>query len=51
MIAPVFMPPLPVLFGRTLFIAIVLLLAFTAAGQWRHAAAAALGGAVGWRSG
>ncbi len=36
MIAPVFMPPLPVLFGRTLFIAIVLLLAYTAAGQWRH---------------
>jgi signal transduction histidine kinase len=36
-IAPVFHPPLPVLFGRTLFIAIVLLLAFTAAGQWRRA--------------
>jgi signal transduction histidine kinase len=35
MIAPIFMPPLPVLFGRTLFIAIVLLLAYTAAGQWR----------------
>jgi signal transduction histidine kinase len=36
MIAPVFMPPLPVLFGRNLFIAIVLLLAYTAAGQWRN---------------
>jgi signal transduction histidine kinase len=36
-IAPTFRPPLPVLFGRTLFIAIVLLLAFTAAGQWRSA--------------
>jgi len=35
MIAPIFVPPLPVLFGRTLFIAIVLLLAYTAAGQWR----------------
>ena len=37
MIAPVFMPPWPILLGRTLFIAIVLLLAFTAAGQWRNA--------------
>jgi signal transduction histidine kinase len=37
MIAPIFRPPLPVLFGRTLFIAIVVLLAFTAAGQWRRA--------------
>jgi hypothetical protein len=37
MISPIFVPPLPVLFGRTLFIAIVLLLAFTAAGQWHHA--------------
>ncbi len=37
MIAPTFRPPLPVLFGRTLFVAIVLLLAFTAAGQWRRA--------------
>ncbi len=36
MISPVFMPPLPVLFGRTLFIAIALLLAYTAAGQWRN---------------
>jgi signal transduction histidine kinase len=37
MISPIFVPPLPVLFGRTLFVAIVLLLAFTAAGQWRRA--------------
>lgn len=37
-ISPVFMPPLPLLFGRTLFIAIVLLLAFAAAGQWHNAA-------------
>jgi signal transduction histidine kinase len=37
MIAPIFQPPLPVLFGRTLFIAIVLLLAFAAAGQWHSA--------------
>lgn len=35
--APVFVPPWPVLLGRTLFVAIVLLLAFTAAGQWRRA--------------
>ena len=38
MIAPIFVPPWPVLLGRTLFVAIVLLLAFTAAGQWRQAA-------------
>jgi signal transduction histidine kinase len=37
--SPIFHPPLPVLFGRTLFIAIVLLLAYTAAGQWRQALA------------
>lgn len=37
MIAPVFVPPWPILLGRTLFIAIVLLLAFAAAGQWRNA--------------
>jgi signal transduction histidine kinase len=37
LIAPVFHPPVLVLFGRTLFIAIVLLMAFTAAGQWRGA--------------
>jgi len=36
LISPIFKPPLPVLFGRTLFIAIVLLLAYTAAGQWRQ---------------
>ena len=36
MIAPIFKPPLSVLFGRTLFIAMVLLAAYTAAGQWRH---------------
>ncbi len=35
MIAPIFKPPLPVLFGRTLFVAIAILLAHTAAGQWR----------------
>jgi signal transduction histidine kinase len=35
-IAPIFVPPLPVLIGRTLFISIVLLLAYTAAGQWRQ---------------
>ena len=31
---PIFITPLPVLLGRTLFIAMVLLVAFTAAGQW-----------------
>ena len=36
-ISPVFLPPLPVLFGRTLFVAMVLLLAFAAAGQWHNA--------------
>ena len=36
MLAPLFLPPWPILLGRTLFIAIVLLLAFTAAGQWRN---------------
>jgi signal transduction histidine kinase len=35
MIAPSFVPPLPILFGRTLFIALVVLLAYTAAAQWR----------------
>ncbi|MDH5331874.1 MAG: histidine kinase [Aquincola sp.] len=34
-LSPTFIPPWPVLFGRTLFIAIVCLLAYTAAGQWR----------------
>jgi hypothetical protein len=33
---PTFQPPFPVLLGRTLFIAMVSLLAFTAAGQWRQ---------------
>jgi signal transduction histidine kinase len=32
----IFVPPFPVLLGRTLFISMVLLLAFTAAGQWRQ---------------
>jgi signal transduction histidine kinase len=32
---PIFRPPFLVLLGRTLFVAIVLLLAFTAARQWR----------------
>ena len=36
MIAPIFKPPLPVLFGRTMFVAIAILLAHTAAGQWRN---------------
>ncbi len=31
-----FVTPLPVLIGRTMFLAVVLLLAFTAAGQWRQ---------------
>jgi hypothetical protein len=31
---PIFVPPFPVLLGRTLFVAMVLLVAFTAAGQW-----------------
>ena len=35
-IAPIFEPPLPILFGRTLFVAIVMLLAYAAAGQWRR---------------
>jgi signal transduction histidine kinase len=35
LLSPTFKPPLPVLFGRTLFVAIVCLLAYTAAGQWR----------------
>ena len=34
-IAPIYRPPLPILFGRTLFIAVVCLVAYTAAGQWR----------------
>src|SRR5262245_50380651 len=35
-LSPHFAPPFPVLLGRTLFISMVLLLAFTAAGQWRQ---------------
>ena len=35
-ISPTFIPPLPVLLGRTLFVAIMVLLAFTAAGQWQR---------------
>jgi anti-sigma regulatory factor (Ser/Thr protein kinase) len=31
---PIFITPLPVLLGRTLFLAMVLLVVFTAAGQW-----------------
>jgi signal transduction histidine kinase len=38
MLSPIFNPPLPVVFGRTLFVAIVILLAYTAAGQWRQTA-------------
>jgi signal transduction histidine kinase len=34
--SPIFVSPLPVLLGRTLFVAVVLLLAYTAAGQWRQ---------------
>jgi signal transduction histidine kinase len=35
-ISPIFQPPLPVLLGRTLFIALVVLLSYTAAGQWHQ---------------
>jgi len=31
---PIFAPPFPVVLGRTLFVALILLLAFTAAGNW-----------------
>jgi signal transduction histidine kinase len=34
---PIFAPPFTVLLGRTLFIALVLLVAFAAAGQWQQA--------------
>lgn len=37
LLSPVFVTPWPVVFGRTLFVAVVLLLAFTVAGQWRGA--------------
>jgi signal transduction histidine kinase len=39
LMSPIFLPPLPVLFGRTLFVAVVLLLAYTAAGQWQQSLA------------
>ena len=35
LLSPIFAPLLTVVFGRTLFVAIVVLLAYTAAGQWR----------------
>jgi signal transduction histidine kinase len=35
-ISPIFKPPLPVVLGRTLFVAIACLLAYTAVGQWRQ---------------
>jgi Histidine kinase len=36
MLSPIFRPSLPVVFGRTLFVAVVVLLAYTAARQWRR---------------
>ena len=33
---PIFKPPFTVVFGRTVFVALLLLLAFTAAGHWRQ---------------
>ncbi len=39
LLSPIFAPSLPVVFGRTLFVAIVVLLAYTAAGQWRSTSA------------
>jgi signal transduction histidine kinase len=36
MLSPIFRPSLPVVFGRTLFVAVVVLLAYTAARQWRN---------------
>jgi hypothetical protein len=35
LLAPTFQPSWAVVFGRTLFVAVVVLLAYTAAGQWR----------------
>jgi signal transduction histidine kinase len=35
LLSPLFAPSLPVVFGRTLFVAMAILLAYTAAGQWR----------------
>jgi two-component sensor histidine kinase len=37
LLSPIFKPSLWVVFGRTLFVAVVLLMAYTAAGQWRRA--------------
>jgi signal transduction histidine kinase len=36
LLSPIFKPSLWVVFGRTLFVAVVVLLAYTAAGQWRR---------------
>jgi signal transduction histidine kinase len=36
LLSPLFEPSLPVVFGRTLFVSIAILLAFTAAGEWRE---------------
>lgn len=36
MLNPIFVPPFPVVLGRTIFVALVLLLAFIAAGHWRQ---------------
>ena len=36
MLSPIFKPSLTVVFGRTLFVAVVVLLAYTAARQWRQ---------------
>jgi signal transduction histidine kinase len=36
LLSPIFAPSLPVVFGRTLFVAVVVLLAYTAARQWRQ---------------
>src|SRR5688572_16241556 len=35
-LSPIFKPSFAVVFGRTLFVAIVVLLAYTAAGQWKR---------------
>lgn len=34
LLSPIFIPPFPVLLGRTIFVALLALLAFSAAGQW-----------------
>jgi signal transduction histidine kinase len=36
LLSPIFKPSLWVVFGRTLFVAVVMLMAYTAAGQWRR---------------